>query len=538
MPLMRLSDTEAISNRKTNLVAGWGERGKSNRVEPITSPDFAVPFKIVPGDRIFTIGSCFARNVEGELLRLGFAIPMRDIFRRADFANLDLDIINNYGTPSIFNEIAWAFDEQAFDPEKHLLEVREGLFADIHLSPTIRPEPWHVVIARRQAIAEAYRLAAACSLVIMTLGLCEVWFDTLSGCYINVAPRPSLVTRHPGRFELHVLSFDETYRYLAHSIRILHKHAPQLQILLSVSPVPLMLTHRPMDVILANTYSKSVLRASAEAIVSEYPFVTYFPSYESVMLTDRKIAWKQDLVHVTEEIVAFNVSRMVEAFVGVADETGELDSEAAAVGRARATGRLRAQAREDFFGRHGRWSERSCEFALEHARHLLKTERAADAVRILARYNSSNMDVAVLTARALTQAGCAGDAIALLDPLCRPDAKSVALWDALIEATIAEGDAERINAVLWRCNVAVPFKASAAYIRTAKWFHVRNDKERAVSLCRAAAEKPLASGTALELVEFLIELGELAAARAALEKVAYPTGPQRKLVERLHAFLA
>src|SRR4029077_3129506 len=111
------------------------------------------------------------------------------------------------------NEIAWAFGEQPFEPEKHLLETREGRFADIHLSPTIRPEAWDIVLGRRMAIAEAYRLAATCSTVIMTLGLCEVWFDTLTGCYINVAPRPSLLSRHPGRFELHVLSFDEAYRY-------------------------------------------------------------------------------------------------------------------------------------------------------------------------------------------------------------------------------------------------------------------------------------------------------------------------------------
>src|SRR5690349_13984215 len=109
MPLVKLSDKEAVLNRKTNPVAGWGERGSSNRVEPIARPSFDVPFKFAPGERIFTIGSCFARNIESELLRLGFAIPMREIFRRTDFANFDLDIINNYGTPSIFNEIAWAF---------------------------------------------------------------------------------------------------------------------------------------------------------------------------------------------------------------------------------------------------------------------------------------------------------------------------------------------------------------------------------------------------------------------------------------------
>ena len=71
--------------------------------------------------------------------------------------------------------------------------LRNGKFADLHLSPGLRPDTWEKALARRNAIAEAYRAAAECSVVIVTLGLAELWFDTQTGFYINVAPRPSFM---------------------------------------------------------------------------------------------------------------------------------------------------------------------------------------------------------------------------------------------------------------------------------------------------------------------------------------------------------
>ena len=64
MPLIRFSAEQAIENRKTNRYGSWGDRASPNRVEPVAKPGFDVPFKIQPGSKIFTVGSCFARNVE------------------------------------------------------------------------------------------------------------------------------------------------------------------------------------------------------------------------------------------------------------------------------------------------------------------------------------------------------------------------------------------------------------------------------------------------------------------------------------------
>lgn len=105
MAIMKISADEAVRNRK-NEFGAWGRRGEANRVEPIARPGFKVPFSLVPGESIFTIGSCFARNVENALVDRGFDIPARDLFTLPEFKDVHLSVLNNFGVPSIANELA------------------------------------------------------------------------------------------------------------------------------------------------------------------------------------------------------------------------------------------------------------------------------------------------------------------------------------------------------------------------------------------------------------------------------------------------
>lgn len=104
------------------------------------------------------------------------------------------------------------------------------------------------------------------------------------------------------------------------------------RVILTVSPVPLQATFTASDVAVANTYSKSVLRAAVEPLVARHDHIEYFPSYESVILTDRSIAYVDDQVHVEGAIVRFNVDRMIRRYAGAADGEAVAD----VIGRARA----------------------------------------------------------------------------------------------------------------------------------------------------------------------------------------------------------
>lgn len=314
MPLVKINSATAVQTLKANASAMWPKRGKHNRLSPIAKPRLQPQFQLEAGDTIFTIGSCFARNVERELLARGFRLPaMEAIQNDPDFSVFGTGVLNNYGTPSIWNEINWAL-ERDYKTEECFFSSNDKYF-DMHLPSGLRPTDLATCQKRRQVITEAYRQIPKCRVVIITLGLSEVWMDTKTGVYLNAPPRRGMMRSEPDRFELHILSFEEVAGFIRDAIKLIQKYGrPDVRILLTVSPVPLTATYRDMDVMQANTYSKAVLRVAAEHMLSEFECVDYYPSYESIMLSERSAAWLDDEVHVQPEIVSVNIGRMVAAY--------------------------------------------------------------------------------------------------------------------------------------------------------------------------------------------------------------------------------
>ncbi len=104
--------------------------------------------------------------------------------------------------------------------------------------------------------------------------------------------------------------------------------------LVTVSPVAMNTTFTGGEVLVANTYSKSVQRAALEAFVRRHDNVDYFPSYESVVLSDRSRAWRADQAHASDEIVRLNVLRMIEAYAEPDEADGPARDQAPAAARA------------------------------------------------------------------------------------------------------------------------------------------------------------------------------------------------------------
>jgi hypothetical protein len=528
----------AFAQARGHFVRPDSDRSSVNRVEPICKPAFDVPFQLEPGDSIFTIGSCFARNVEQALAERGFHIPMQEVFRRPEFAKMDRGVINNYATPCIYNEIAWAFGEKRFDGENLIAEIVPGKFADLNLAPTLRPETREIVDSRRRAIAEAYRSSAGCRVIIITLGLSEVWFDTVSGTYINVSPRPGMVRAEPDRFRLHVLNFDETYDFLARAVSLLSRHGrSDQQIIITVSPVPLGATHRNQDVIVANMYSKSVLRAAAEALVAGNPRMTYFPSYESFALSDRKLAFMDDLVHTQSSLVTLNVGRMVDAYTGSGDTLESL-REAIALGgeivAAQKAACVPDGLAEAFFAEHGGLSDTSAEFAKSHARFLLKQNRPAEALTILTSHDGSG-DLELLTLAIETAIANNQPELALLQlgQLPPGKVKAVRVWDQLLAAAIKHGDPNTVLAILTRLMASVRSRTPGASFRAARFFRDRGDMSKAAQLYQIAYDAGSTNLIAFEFAEALLGSGRPLEARTVLASLTANSDSEEQRLGRL-----
>jgi hypothetical protein len=85
----------------------------------------------------------------------------------------------------------------------------------------------------------------------------------------------------------------------------------------TVSPVPLGSTYTAQDVVVANTESKSILRAVAARVCHEFPNVHYFPAYEMCIVFERSKrndVYENDGRHVMPETVSEIISSFLEAF--------------------------------------------------------------------------------------------------------------------------------------------------------------------------------------------------------------------------------
>jgi hypothetical protein len=274
--------------------------------EPLFVPAISPGFKMQRDDKVFAIGSCFARGVELALIQQ----KMEVLSKAAEFDSLPtmngelaLGFTNKYNTFSIYNELSWALDPAAEFPRQSLVDLGNGIFYDPHTNPALQLGSLEDTIHRREIMRMVTRRISQCRVVIITLGLVELWRDNMADVFINQVI-PAMHTSYPERYELHVTNFAENFSSLERIHGLLSKFGHHdVQIVVTVSPVPLQATFSGEDVVVANTYSKSLLCAVAHEWAAAHKNVHYFPSYEIVQNSDRSLTWEEDMRHVKGKVV-------------------------------------------------------------------------------------------------------------------------------------------------------------------------------------------------------------------------------------------
>ncbi|MDZ7709219.1 MAG: GSCFA domain-containing protein [Roseovarius sp.] len=211
------------------------------------------------------------------------------------------NFLNKYTAPSILNDLGWALDRDSFPGEKIIYKVADGVHCDPQLGLVRLPYSMAEIMEMRTRYLDAVAQVAHADVVILTLGYVEAWYDKELDLYLNIAPPPRICQAAPDRFEFRVLGFEDVRSALEGIYALLKRHREKpLKMLVTVSPVPLVSTFRDMDVLVANTYSKSVQRAAAETFAADKADVDYFPSYEAVTLSDPAVCWARgDYRHVS-----------------------------------------------------------------------------------------------------------------------------------------------------------------------------------------------------------------------------------------------
>ena len=111
------------------------------------------------------------------------------------------------------------------------------------------------------------------------------------------------------------------------AIRRLVRRELRAELIVTVSPVPLVATMTPFDVQVGNTESKTRIRAAVSELLDRHEDVHYFHSYEMVTTAERSSDFmKEDGRHLHRHAVDFILSDFLRVFAGEGVDVPKLDT--------------------------------------------------------------------------------------------------------------------------------------------------------------------------------------------------------------------
>jgi hypothetical protein len=308
---VQLSWANVVENTRTyrdclRFPDNTDSRSRDGMLFPAVHPRFS----LAGARKIFTIGSCFARNIEEKLTAydvptLRFRPPREEYLEGRSNA-----LLNEYNPGTMSQRIQNAFGQAALIDDT-IVDTSGGV-VDL-LLPTGTPVTRERAFERRREISALYEELASSDAVIITLGLVQAWYDTVSGAYLNRLPPRDVMRTHGDRYVLRVLDVADAFPLLDEAIGTIVSRG--IKVLLTVSPVPLQASLGGGDAVVANCYSKSVLRVCAQELYMKYPLVDYFPSYE-IAMSGGLSSFAPDQVHVRDTIVGQITEYMLLVYVG------------------------------------------------------------------------------------------------------------------------------------------------------------------------------------------------------------------------------
>lgn len=292
--------------------------------DPLSIRDLWRPkFTIGQDDPVLTAGSCFAANIGPVMLESGMNWHIAELpppgltsteQKDRQYGVFSFRTGNIYTAAGLHQWLSWAF-ENTSPPDEYWMDGKR--YYD-PFRPSVEPGGYSTAAsmeeARDRTLAAIRAGLEKARCLIFTLGLTEAWRNTASKTVYPVCPGTSGGTFDESLHQFHNYTSPEVYQDMVSAIEMARAVNPGLQVLLTVSPVPLTATASKNHVLVATTYSKSVLRAVAGQLAAEYSHVDYFPSYEIVSgFPFKGMFYNENLRTVTPEGVAHVMKHFISA---------------------------------------------------------------------------------------------------------------------------------------------------------------------------------------------------------------------------------
>lgn len=268
----------------------------ANRPYENINPHLPSKLTIKPDMRVGSAGSCFAQHISKALVKQGYNYFITEMPPE----NVPTAIADKYGyglfsarygniyTPlQLLQLLERAFNGRS--PVEQIWVDSRGRVYDL-LRPRIMPDGFSSYLECQMDLeshlTSVKKLFCEMDIFIFTLGLTEAWLSKNDETVYPTCPgcgSPGIYD--PDKYKFHNFNVKEITDDLNAAIYMMLQINPKIQIILTVSPVPLLATMESRHILQATTFSKSVLRIAAEEIIKKHPNVHYFASYELITAT-------------------------------------------------------------------------------------------------------------------------------------------------------------------------------------------------------------------------------------------------------------
>ena len=274
--------------------------GVAERAPLDPGPLYTPRVRVAPKTRVATAGSCFAQHLGQALSAAGVSVvdaePVADDFPQTEEMRRGYRLFSaRYG--NIYTAAQWVQlireAEGMVAPADPVWE-KGGRYFDaqrLSLDPEGFDTPEDVLRHREHHLERVRWLLRNFDVLVFTLGLTEHWEHIETETVYPMAPGV-LAGRFAPEIHRHVMAdANSVLRDLEAARKLMRKINRKIRIILTVSPVPLTATASGLHVEVANSLSKSTLRAAAGMMTARHSDVDYMPSYEVITSANARGAY-------------------------------------------------------------------------------------------------------------------------------------------------------------------------------------------------------------------------------------------------------
>lgn len=285
--------SDRAPNPYTDLPPSRYWRSAVAEKHPLDMDDLYSPkFRIGLEERIAVAGSCFAQHVGRALRSSGFSV----LDEEPAPSGLDPEVAESfgygiysarYGNIYTARQLVQLLKDCASGTVRETdFWLRDKRYYDA-LRPSVEPEGLgslaEAMAHRRQHLRKVRAMLEKTDIFIFTLGLTEAWQNIATGIVYPSCPGVIAGRFNPEKHAFKNFDVEEVMQDMIEARSLLKAINPAMRFLFTVSPVPLTATASGQNVLVATTYSKSVLRAVCGALYNRFEDVDYFPSYEIIV---------------------------------------------------------------------------------------------------------------------------------------------------------------------------------------------------------------------------------------------------------------